>query len=308
MLKKFRKIYQETYLGKLILMAPKWVYDIYRYKIQSDTQFLKSRYKFELGKKLNLENPKTFTEKLQWLKIHDRRNIHTICADKYAVREYIKNKIGEEYLIPLEFVTNNPNEIVPENLPDYPVIIKSTHASGRYIFVKDKSQIDWVDLRKTLKIWLKENYYYKLREWQYKNIPPAIIVEKLLFDKSGKIPYDFKIHCFNGNIEFIEVHEERLTEHKKVHYDVNWNVLKFKSHFIEGTPTEAPVTFEKMKEIAKTLSKEFSFVRIDLYELDNKIYFGEMTFHPGSGFRAYDPVEQDLILGEKLILPEVANQ
>lgn len=308
MREKLKKLYLHNKLVNILLKLPKWFYDIYRYRILTDTQFLKARFKMVFGKKLDLNNPKTFNEKLQWLKLNDRRKIYTICADKYAVREYIKNKIGEEYLIPLELVTNNPKDINPENIPDYPVIIKSTHASGRYIFVKDKSKIDWVDIRKTMKKWLKENYYYKLREWQYKDIPPAIIVEKLLVDKNGVIPRDVKIHCFNGNIEFIEVHEGRLTEHTKTHYDEKWNILNFKSYFKEGKPSDPPKNFDKMKEVAKILSKEFYYVRVDLYELEGKIYFGELTFHPGSGFKSYDPQEQDLILGQKLILPITNNK
>jgi hypothetical protein len=303
MLKAFKKLYTKNSFSKFLLAIPKLVYDLYRYKILSDTQFLKSRFKFTFGKELNLENPRTFNEKIQWLKINDRRAIYTICADKHAVRDYIANKIGQEILIPMILVTNKSEEINPENLPDYPIIIKSTHASGRYIIIRDKNQIIWPHLRKTLKKWLKENYYLKLREWQYKDIPHALIVEKLLTDKNGKIPSDVKFHCFNGEIEFIEVHENRLSAHKKIHYDENWNVLKFKSYFEEGNPSEPPVTFNKMKEIARILSKEFYYVRVDLYELNAQVYFGELTFHPGSGFKAYEPEEQDLILGNKLRLP-----
>lgn len=307
MLRSFKALYTTTSLGKFLLTIPKWIYDLYRYNIQSDTDFLKSKFKLTFGRELDLKNPKTFNEKIQWLKLNDRRPLYTTCADKFAVRDYIKENIGEEYLIPLVLITDKTEDITPSKLPDYPFIIKPTHASGQYIIVNDKSQVNWQTVKKTIDKWLNVNYYYRLREWQYKDIPPAIIVEKLLIDERGVIPRDVKIHCFNGKIEFIEVHEDRLTNHTKTHYDENWKVLNFKSYFTEGKLSKPPITFEKMKTISKILSKDFHYVRVDLYELNGKIYFGELTFHPGSGFKAYEPEEQDLILGQKLILPGIKN-
>ena len=205
--------------------------------------------------------------------------------------------------MPLLLHTKNVNDLTPDNLPQTPFIIKATHYCGGNIIVRDKDKVNWNRVREKASIWLKENYYYRLREWQYKNIPPALVVEKLLQDNAGKIPYDYKIHCFHGEIEFIQVHQDRESNHRKVIYDSNWNQLKFSSHYEEGSAIPEPKTFDLMKKIARKLSSEFYYVRVDLYEVENTVYFGELTFHHASGFRKFSPASQDRILGDKLKLP-----
>ncbi|MBK6266514.1 hypothetical protein JKA74_15825 [Marivirga sp. S37H4] len=298
-----KKFYNNSKIGGALLQLPKSVYDFYRYKILSDEVFLKSRFKYELGYKLDLEKPETYNQKIQWLKIHDRTPLHTTCADKYAVRDFIAKEIGAQHLIPLILYTNNPSDLRPENFQEKSFIIKATHSSGRNHIVKDKNIADWSGIRKKARKWLNENFYYCLREWQYKNIPPAIIVEQLLQDENGLIPFDFKIHCFHGEVEIFEVHENRHFSHKKLLYDKNWNVQDFITHREKGTPIAPPKNLELMKSIAQKLAKHFCYVRVDLYEVNGNVYFGELTFHPGSGFRRFYPFERDRMLGEKLTLP-----
>lgn len=177
-----------------VLSPLKACYDFYRYRMISDRQFIRKRYKKILGRYPDLDNPQLFTEKLQWLKLNDRNPLMTICADKYRVREYIKEKIGEEYLIPLVFDTDNPDDIKAENLPDYPVIIKTNHGSGDVSVVLDKSATDFKAMRRKVRKNFKNNIFYLGREWEYKCIKPHIIVEKLLSDSSGNaLLNDYKI-------------------------------------------------------------------------------------------------------------------
>ena len=174
-----KKLYKETYIGKLLISPIKGLYDWYRFKIIPDDVYIKKVFEKNLGYKLNLQNPVTLNEKIQWLKLNDRTKLHTKCADKYAVREYVKEKIGEQYLIPLLYQTENHKDITDINMPDEPFIIKTNHDSGGVVIVKDKSSINWKQVQKELSLSMKNNYYYPGREWQYKNIKPSIVVEKL---------------------------------------------------------------------------------------------------------------------------------
>ncbi|WP_440122509.1 ATP-grasp fold amidoligase family protein [Tenacibaculum sp. Ill] len=256
-----------------------------------------------MGYKLDLQKPLTLNSKIQWLKLNERSNLHTICADKYKVRNFIKKTLGEEYLIPLFFVTKDVNKITPENLPSTPFIIKTNHDSGTYFIVKDKSNQDWNEIKKALKSSLKNNYYYKGKEWQYKNIDPCIIVEKLLQTSEGTIPSDLKFHCFNGKVTFIQVDIDRKTNHRRSLFDINWNLLDFQIHYPKGGYVKKPDSLDKLIEFSEKISKNFTLARVDFYEVNNKIFFGEITFHPESGFGNISPIEWDYKLGDLLELP-----
>jgi len=206
-----KNIYHGNPVGKFLLFP--FIY--YRNYIMSDKTYILKRFKRVMGYNLDLNNPKTLNEKIQWLKLNHNTTLHTQCADKYAVRNYVKNKIGENYLVPLYYSTENSNEIQPEILPEFPFIIKTNHDSSGGIIVKDKSNIDWIKVQKSLKKRLKKNYYYYSKEKQYKDISPRIIVEKLLVDKGGNIPNDYKIHCFNGEPKIIQVDSNRFSNHKR---------------------------------------------------------------------------------------------
>ncbi|HPP10815.1 MAG TPA: ATP-grasp fold amidoligase family protein [Defluviitoga tunisiensis] len=190
MKKKLKHYYYNSKIGYYLLDIPYKLWNYYRvirYKKLSDEEFIKMKYKKLLDRDLDLKNPKLFTEKIQWLKLNDRKDIYTKCADKYLVRNYIKEKIGEKYLIPLVFVTEDYKDINEDNLPDYPVIVKTTHDSGGNFIIQYKKNFDFKRLQRVLACKLKNNYYYLNREWEYKNIKPSIIVEKLLKDDSGNM-------------------------------------------------------------------------------------------------------------------------
>ncbi len=270
-----------------------------------DRLFLKRQYKKRLGKELDLKNPKTFNEKIQWLKLNDRTPLHTIISDKYAVREYVKKKIGLVYLIPLIHHTQDVNEIRAENLPDYPFIIKTNHDSSGGIIIRDKSKADWTAIRKKLKTLLSKNYYHHAREWQYKHIKPRIIVEKLLMDDKGNIPYDYKLFCFHGQVKFIEVDINREKDHCINYYTPQWeklpNIWKgFKSG--EKYNISTPKTLAEMIHISEILSSDFPFLRVDLY-IKEQVYFGEMTLSDSAGYGIFFTEEWDQKLGDMLHLP-----
>jgi len=275
----------------------------------SDETFLKKKFKKTQGYDLDLENPKTLNEKLQWLKIHDRQDYHIKFADKYAVREYIKDTFGKQYLIPLVFNTTDYRELKPENLPDYPVVIKTNHGFGNSIIIRDKNKIDWRKLRMDYRRWLQNNYYYYEREWQYKSINPRIIVEKMLLDKDSKIPNDYKLNFIEGELEFIYVSVDREGVNKRNIYDSVWRPLYFTwarkgkdLSKLRGEEIQPPPTLELMIELGKIVAKLFKYTRVDFYDVDGKLFFGEITQCHGGGFDQFNPCEYDLLYGEKIFI------
>lgn len=281
-----------------------WYYRI-RLWFVPDLAMLRKNYKKKFGTYPNLENPSTFNEKLSWLKLNDRTPLHTQCADKYAVREHIAKKIGEEYLIPLVFHSKELKDVVPENFPDdMPFIIKTNHDSGGGVFVENKTDIDWKQARADLKLRLLDNYYYRSGEWQYKNIDTCILAEQLLIDENGEIPADFKLHCFNGKLGFVQVDIDRSTDHKRNIYDPEWNLLDCEYIYKKGRDIEKPKVLEKMKSLAEVIAKDFTFARVDFYNIGEKIYFGEITFHPESGTGRFIPQHWDQKFGDLLTLPK----
>ncbi|MCX7548386.1 ATP-grasp fold amidoligase family protein [Xanthomarina sp. F1114] len=252
-----------------------------------------------------MENPKTLNEKINWLKLNDRRDIHTICADKIRVREYVTEKIGKQFLIPLVFKSYDINDLVPANLPDKPFIIKTNHDSSGGEIIRDKTKVNWKKLHKKFRKLLSKNYYYIGKEWQYKNIKPGILVEQLLVEENGQVPFDYKFHCFNGKVEVIHVDIDRYSNHKRNCYNPKWELLPFtwsmwknnKPLWPNGKHVDKPVQLDKMITIAERLSEPFPYVRIDLYEFASEVLFGEITFHHGSGLEIIHPKEWDLKLG-----------
>lgn len=269
--------------------------------------YIKLRFKKVFGFFPSFSDPKSFNEKLQWKKFYDRKEIYTLCSDKCKVRDYIKKKIGEEYLIPLFYVTKNPKNIVFRNLPNQ-FIIKSNHASGQNIVVWDKEKIDETKIINEAENWVRINFYYLHKEWEYKNIDPRILIQKLLVDEEGKIPRDYKFHCFNGNAELIQVDLDRFGDHKRSYFNKNWKLMPFtfcskkdnKPVYKINKSIKKPGNLKEMIEIAEKLSKDFNYVRVDLYSVKNKIYFGEFTFTPGAGFECFFPGIYDKIYGSKL--------
>ncbi|WP_339654716.1 ATP-grasp fold amidoligase family protein [uncultured Maribacter sp.] len=308
MKQKLKIIYHKTLFGKVI----QYLFHSSKNKIWADSWVIKYNYWKSTGLKLNLKNPKTLNEKINWLKINDRTALHTICADKFKVRDYISNEIGSEYLIPLLFETKNAAEINESTIPDTPNIIKTNHDSGGVIIVFDKRKVNYAEIQKRLQSRLNKNYYYNQKEWQYKNIKPRIIIEKLLLTRENEIPMDYKIHCLNGNPHMIQVDIGRNSQnHYRNWYYPNWKRCPFKWTALKdnGKTTEPadfdikpPARLDKMLELSKKLASPFDYARIDWYDVNDKIYFGEITFHHDSGTRLIEPIEWDYKLGEILKL------
>lgn len=275
----------------------------------TDKSFLKLTYKEKMKQQLNIENPQTFNEKLQWLKLYDRKDIYTDIVDKCKVKGYVAEIIGEEYIIPTLGVYNNFNEIDFDKLPNQ-FVIKCTHDSGGLIIVKDKSKLDIKQTRKKINKCLKRNFYYYGREWPYKNVKPRIIVEKILNLNEGKKELvDYKFWCFNGKPKLCLICTDRQINLKETFYDMDWNLLNLKrpNHDIDET-IEKPINFELMKELSQKLSKDISFVRVDFYEVNGRVYFGELTFYPASGFNRFEPEKWDYILGNMLDIERNSNE
>lgn len=276
-----------------------------RARLFPDALYLKQIFIKQVGYKLNLNNPRTFNEKLQWLKLNYRKPILTTCADKHAVREYISNIIGEKYLIPLVYVTDNPEDLLNFQFPDYPCIVKSNHDSGGYNIIRDKNNINREKIFSDATKWLKNNHYYKTKEWQYKNIKPKIIVEKLLIDENGHIPSDVKFSCINGHAEIVHVDSNKEIKHLRNNYTRNFVplALNWPEEYDRNIYFSKSALFERARNLAEKLAKPFPFVRVDFYFIGDEIYFGELTFHPTSGFGRFDPSYYDYKYGSKLILP-----
>lgn len=273
------------------------------FRCLSDKQYLKVRYYLTFKKKLNLKNPQTFNEKLQWLKLYDQKDIYTMMVDKYEVKKYIANTIGQEYVIPTLGIYDKFDDIDFSKLPNE-FVIKCTHDSGGLVIVKDKATLNINEAKEKIESSLKNNYYYSGREWPYKNVKPRIIVEELL--KVDNLE-DYKLMCFNGECKcsFVCTDRYEQTGLRVTFFDRNWNKLPFSRHYPSSTKKiEKPSNYDEMVRIAETLSKNIPFVRVDLYNIDGKIYFGELTFYPGSGFEEFEPEEWDYKLGELIKLPE----
>lgn len=272
----------------------------YLMKFLPDDVYLKICYRLKMHKKLNLKNPKTFNEKLQWLKLYNRKPEYTMMVDKYKVREYVKEKIGEEYLIPLVGGPYyNVDEINLDKLPDQ-FVLKCNHDSGSVITCKDKKSFDFEAAKRKLDYCLKHNFWYLGREWPYKDVKPCIIAEKYMVDESEKELKDYKVFNFNGEPKIIQVDIGRFTHHKRNLYDKNWRYMSLSIQYPTDAKTEIskPEKLDEMLEIAKKLSKDIPFLRTDFYSIGNKIFFGEITFSHGSGFEEFRPNEWDRMLGD----------
>ncbi|HDR7272781.1 TPA: glycosyl transferase [Bacillus paranthracis] len=269
------------------------------FKAIPDAKYLQLKYRLIMGRKLDLKNPKTFNEKLQWLKLNDRRPEYTMLVDKYEVRQHIKETIGEEYLIPLIGVYNNFDEIDFDVLPNE-FVLKPNHTSGDVFICRDKSKINYRELKSEVDKWLQRDYYWLHREWPYKNVQPKIVCEKYMVDESGIDLKDYKFMCFNGEVRcsFVGLNRQSETGLNIDFYDLDWELMPFERHYPNsGIKLEKPKNYEKMIRLAELLSSELPFVRVDFYEINGKMYFGELTFYPGSGFEGFTPESYDELLG-----------
>lgn len=269
--------------------------------------YVKYHYEYFSGKKLNLEDPREFNAKIEWYKVFYRPKILTQLADKYEVRSYVEEKIGKQYLNELYAVYDNANDIDFESLPAQ-FVIKANHTNTHNLIVKNKETIDKKKVVKQFKKWLGKNQYYlKGQEWAYKDIKPKLIIEKFLKEKNSDCLIDYKFYCFNGKPKFIDVHLDRINDHKQGCFDLDFNVLPFgKSKNYKNIPTdiEKPSNLTEMIELAEKLADKLPFVRVYFYSVDGKSIFGEMTFYPADARKEFYPNEYNLIIGDYFQLPE----
>lgn len=277
-----------------------------KYTDMSDEEFLRRKYYAKMGKQLNLEDPKTYNEKLNWLKLYYRNPLFPVLADKYRVKDYVREKIGEEYVIPLYGVWDRFEDIDFAALPDQ-FVLKCTHDSGGLSICRDKASFDTEKARTKIEKSLKRNYYYVGREWQYNEITPRIIAEAYMEDERTKELRDYKFFCFDGIVKAMFVATDRQSSSPTTfdffdaeyhHFDVR------QGHPNAKTIPEKPANFELMKELAEKLSVGIPHVRVDFYEVNGKAYFGEMTFFHFDGSTPFDPEKWDLTFGEWLQLPK----
>ncbi|WP_211829148.1 ATP-grasp fold amidoligase family protein [Kistimonas asteriae] len=268
----------------------------------SDTVYLKILYFLYRGEFLNIKQPELFSEKMQWLKINQKDNIYTKLVDKYEVRDYVKNKIGSEYLIELIGVYRGVDEINFQELPEK-FILKTTHGSSQNYICKNKKDINVSLLKLRFDRWLNYCLYDIFREWSYKDVEPRIICEKFI-ESDEKSLTDYKFYCFDGKVDFVQVITDRENGvYKKNYYDKSWKELDFYiGEKVENVNILPPSNFQEMIKIAESLSAEIAFVRVDLYNVQGQILFGEMTFYPSSGLRKIRPHHMEKELGKKIDL------
>lgn len=273
-----------------------------------DTLYVRFAYFAFLHKKLDLKNPLTFNEKLNWLKLYDRNPLYTTLVDKYAVKDWVSEKIGKQYVIPTLGVWDKFDDIDFNELPNQ-FVLKCTHDSGGLVICKDKASLDVDEARKKISSSLKEKYYYEYREWPYKNVVPRIIAEKYVEDSCDSELRDYKFYTFNGEPKFLLLATNRQSKDKPLcfdYFDMDFNHLPLTNHWHPNnmeSPPHKPQRFKEMQFLAKCLAEGFPQVRVDFYEVDGNIFFGEMTFFPQGGFLKLHPDSWEKEWGDLIILP-----
>lgn len=273
-------------------------------KHASDELYLSWMFYTRLGYWPNLRHPKTFNEKLQWMKLHDHNPLFSQYADKYLVRGHISETIGSEYLIPIHGVFNKAEDIDFDKLPNQ-FVLKCNHGAGCNIICKDKSQLNRAEVIDKLNGWMAKDYSRFKREYHYASIERKIICEQFMTDNETGELRDYKFFCIGGEVQMIQVDMGRFSHHTRNIYDKEWNLLDVEISFprdVEHT-IDRPKELDEMISIAQLLSKDFLQVRVDLYVINHKVYFGELTLFSGAGFSKYTPREFEMKLGEKLRLP-----
>ena len=292
------------------LKNPKWILVFLNNRglhFLNDKNYLSLLYKLETGRNLNLDNPILFNEKMQWLKIHDRKDIYSMMVDKYEAKKYVGKIIGEKYIIPTLGIYDNFEDIDFDALPKQ-FVIKCTHDSGGLVIVKDKSKLNVTSAKNKINKCLKKNFYWTGREWPYKNVKPRIIVEKYMTDENSSSMKDYKFFCFNG-VPKIMYLSEGLENHKTAamsFFDMNFELVncKRKDYKLLKYQPSKPRNFEKMKEFASLLSSGIPHLRVDFYEINGELFFGELTFYTNSGMIPFENEEWNYKMGEMLELPK----
>ncbi|HZW63224.1 MAG TPA: ATP-grasp fold amidoligase family protein [Flavobacteriaceae bacterium] len=269
--------------------------------------YARVHYAYYTGKKLDLDNPKEFNAKIQWCKVFYHPKILTQLVDKYAVRAYVEEKIGAQYLNELYGLYNTADEVDFEKLPQK-FVIKATHASSYNLIVTDKDKLNTKKAISLFRKWLRINQYYRMgQEWAYKNVPPRLIAEKYLKEDGWDSLIDYKFYCFSGEAKLLEVHLDRAQNHKRGFYDLQFNPLPYRYVSLKksiSTQVEKPENLDEMRKLAEILAGNFPFVRVDFYSIKGKAIFGEMTFYPSDGRKDLIPDEYNSIMGDYIKLPK----
>ena len=284
-----------------------YLIDLGLYRNVSDEEYLKKIYKKKMKKELNLKKPKTYNEKLQWLKLNDRNPLYKVLVDKYEVKEYVKKIIGEEYIIPTLGIWNRFDEIEFNKLPNK-FVLKCTNDSGGIAICRDKNKFNKLKQKIRFSLYRKRNFYYRSREWPYKDIKQRIIAEEYLEDSRYNELRDYKFFCFNGEPKLMFVASNRQGKGDTYFdfFDMNYNHLEIiNGHPNAPTVPEKPINFDKMIDFSKKLSKDFSHVRVDFYEVNKKLYFGELTFYHWSGLVPFEPQKWDEKIGNMLNIENI---
>lgn len=270
-----------------------------------DKVYIQLYYFAQFKRFCNFKNPKTYNEKLQWLKLHDRNPMYTKIVDKYEAKEYVSSIIGDEYIIPTLGVWDCVDEIDINTLPDQ-FVLKCTHDSEGVVICKNKSEFDFESTKQLLNKCLKNNFYYIGREWPYKNIKPRVIAEEYMEDSIYGELRDYKFFCFNGEPKVMFIASNRSNGDVRFdYYDLKFNHLNIRQKYNHSDiRIDKPVNFNKMIELSRILSKNFSHLRVDFYEVNGKVYFGELTFYHFSGFMPFEPGDWDMKFGDWIKLPE----
>ncbi|MEI8364833.1 MAG: ATP-grasp fold amidoligase family protein [Parachlamydiaceae bacterium] len=269
----------------------------------SDCKVIRNGYKSVFGKYPNLKNPTTFSEKIAYKRLYDRRAILTQIADKIHVRNFVESRIGSKYLQTIYQIAKTPEEIDWDSLPSQ-FVLKTNHGSGWNIIVHNKNTLDIKEATSKLKYWLNTNYYNYTREWCYKHIPPVVFVEKLLLDDQGKIPTDWKFFVFSGHALYIQVNINRFEYNQCNIYDRNLKKMGVRYHWDNfSADLVFPPNIEEMFTLAEQLGEGFDFVRVDLYNVNGRIFFGELTNYPLAGFAPFTPDKFDKQLGDCWSVP-----
>ncbi len=246
----------------------------------------------------NIFRPRSFSEKIQHRKIFDRRPIMATLADKYAVRDFVRQRLGDAVLTQVYHVTADPRDIPLASLPDS-FVLKPTHGCGWLEIVRDKSSVDVLHLQRQCADWLSRNFFYVAGEWVYKTIPPRLMFEELLDDGTGEVPYDYKFFVFDGRVAFVSVDIDRFGDHRRNMYDRDWNKLNFGfQRSCSDKPIDRPAKLDEMIRCAETLCSGFDFLRIDMYCVKDRIVFGEVTTTPASGLEPFWPGGTDRWIGD----------
>ncbi len=278
-------------------------------RIFGDEFMERLRFIKNVGYNPNFKNPNTLNEKMSWLKLHDHREFCTMCVDKYKVRDYYRQNFGEDHIVPLVKVLDSWKEIDRSVFPDYPTIIKCNNGCGTWQIIRNPDEVNYEELRNSARCWMNINKYWSSQEWQYKDVKPCLIIEKLLMDNKGRVPADIKLHYFNGKCEFVYKVIDRETDPVRAFFTPDWELLPFQftsrrkyKEITREINEPKPIHLDEMIKYGNEIAKNFKYVRVDFFDLDDQFYFSEITLYHGSGHNLFYPREYEKAYSEKLKL------